>query len=152
MPLDWPDIHYADRDRVQVTPMYTKEQREERGLTQEGLADLLGISVRTVQGWERKSRPSKPDQRHQRKLDRFFSKIGAFSIGYLDPVLLRRLGLYTTWQAGLFKELHPCGFWSMESNFYTEVAPLEGNEERIGTSEECFGSWDVDKLKEEGII
>ena len=52
---------YEELDSVKF-PQKLIEIREKYGLTQQQLADLLGVSLRTIQRWERAE--SWPQQRH----------------------------------------------------------------------------------------
>lgn len=50
--------------------MSIKQKRQSLGLTQEALATAIGVSVNTIQKWERS--PTKPSRENQKKLDEFW--------------------------------------------------------------------------------
>ena len=59
-----------------------KELRKEKGLTQQGLADEIGITKRTYIYWEQGERQIKPDKAE--KLADFFGVSVAYLLGYDD--------------------------------------------------------------------
>lgn len=59
-----------------------KELRKEKGLTQQGLADEIGITKRTYQRWENGESQIKPDKAQQ--LADFFGVSIAHLLGYED--------------------------------------------------------------------
>lgn len=140
--------------------MNIKKLRTENNMTQQQLADLLDVPVRTVQGWESKARPRTPDPRHAAKLELFFSRItldlGVFDLGKGEAVLFRNYS-DLPWHMGFFAELiteqhEDRPFMSREGVCYAQVAPLKGNENKFSTDLPCIGSWDLDRLRYEGLI
>lgn len=66
-----------------------KELRKEKGLTQQGLADEIGITKRTYIYWEQGERQIKPDKAE--KLADFFGVSIAHLLGYDDNDFEKRI-------------------------------------------------------------
>lgn len=62
----------APEKKVQMTPRQVKILREKLGLLQRELAGLLGVSTRTVQGWENGRRPHGSAARLMRDMEARF--------------------------------------------------------------------------------
>lgn len=59
-----------------------KELRKEKGLTQKGLADDIGVHFRTLQNWENGESQIKPDK--AQALADYFGVTVAYFLGYSD--------------------------------------------------------------------
>ncbi len=59
-----------------------KELRKEKGLTQQGLADIVGVTKRTIIAWENGERDIKSDK--AQTLADYFGVTVAYLLGYSD--------------------------------------------------------------------
>lgn len=82
------------------------------------------------------------------------SRDDEFPFKKMDQVIVRNTN--TTWSPAFFKELyfgiHDKRSFATFENRYEMIAPLGGNENRIGTKKDSFGLWDLESLEEAGFL
>lgn len=96
-----------------------KELRKEKGLTQQGLADEIGITKRTYIYWEQGERQIKPDKA-EKLADCFGVSVG-YLLGYDDNDFEKQIRIDTLndiinhlhkTHISLFKTINETAFWT----------------------------------------
>lgn len=77
-----------------------------------------------------------------------------FPFSEMDQIVVRNFD--TGWAPAFFKrlelEFHEDRPFCTFEGWYEMIAPLPGNEDKIGSQDDAFGLYDLDSLKEIGLI